>query len=391
MKVPVLLRWLLPVLLVLGLLAAAALTRGKSEGGAAAGAGRAPVTVSVVKAERADFAIRLNASGTVSATESVELRAQTSSVVQKVHVKEGDFVQAGQLLFTLDARADQAKLAQAQGQRARDAALLADAQRQLARAKDLVAQGFMSQSAVDTAAAQVQTLQAGQQADDAAVQAANVQLGFNQLRAPFSGRIGAINAQTGALVQANSSALPLLTLTRMDPVWVGFSVPEAQLQGLLSQQAKGALPVRAQAAGAASAVQGELAFIDNAVDSSVGGVRAKARFANKDLQLWPGQSAKIELTVEVLPQAVQLPMQALIDGPKGLLVYVVDDEGKVQARPVKLRAQDEKTAAVEGLKGGERVAVEGKQNLKPGSTVRVEGEGRKGDRAGAKSAAGSAP
>lgn len=380
-------RWLLPFLggAVLLSLFVPRLQAAKPE---VAPGRKAAVTITVAQAQRADFPVRLNASGTVASIESVDLRAQTSSTVRKVHVKEGDFVQAGQLLFTLDARADQARLAQAQGQRARDLAQLNDAQRQLARARDLVAQGFMSQSAVDTAAAQVQTLQAAVQADDAAVQAARVQLGFNQLRAPFGGRIGAINSQVGALVQANSSALPMLTLTRMDPVSVSFSVPEAQLQGLLVQQAKGALPVKAQAAGAASAVQGQLAFIDNAVDSSVGGVRAKARFDNQSLQLWPGQSARVELTVQVLPQAVQLPLQALIDGPKGLLVYVVQDDGTVQPRPVKLRAQDEKLAAVEGLQGGERVVLEGKQNLKPGSAVKIEGEG-KGDKKVA--AAASAP
>ncbi len=349
---------------------------GKGAGGAnAAAAGSPPVTVSTVKPQRSDFPVLLEATGNVSALSSVDLRAQTTSTVKAVHVKEGDFVRAGQLLFTLDDRADRANVEKARAQLARDQASLADARRQVQRSRELVGQGFLSQSAVDTTLTQAESLQAAVLADQAALRAAEVSLSYNTVRAPIDGRIGAIAAYPGTLVLANATATPMLTITRMNPVSVSFTLPEALLQPLRARRTRGDVAVEALAAGAKAPVQGRLSFIDSTVDTAVGGVRSKAQFDNADLQLWPGQSATVRVTVDTLPQAVQLPLAALITSPSGLMVYVVDAEGKAQPRKVSLLGQSGTVAAVDGLNGDETVVLDGKQNLRAGNKVRDVGTG----------------
>ena len=334
------------------------------------GGAPAAVVVSTVKPVMGDFPVVFEATGNVAALSTVDLRAQTTSTVKAVHVKEGDFVRAGQLLFSLDDRADRANVEKAKAQGARDQASLSDAQRQVQRSRELVAQGFLSKSAVDTTLTQAEALQAAVLADQAALRAAEVALSYNTLRAPMDGRIGAITAQPGALVLANANATPMLTITRMNPVSINFTLPETLLQAVQARRARGVVAVEALPAGSSEPVQGVLSFIDSTVDAAVGGVRSKAQFANPDLKLWPGQSSTVRVTVDVLPQAAQVPLASVVTGPTGMLVYVVDSDQKAQPRKVKLLAQSGTLAAVEGLNGDETVVLDGKQNLRPGSAVR---------------------
>jgi RND family efflux transporter MFP subunit len=328
------------------------------------------VSVSTVKPQRGDFPVILEATGNVAALSTVDLRAQTTSTVKAVHVKEGDFVRAGQLLFTLDDRADRANVEKARAQLARDQASLADAQRQVQRSRELVAQGFLSRSAVDTTLTQAEALNAAVLADQAALRAAEIGLTYNTLKSPMDGRIGVITAQPGALVLANATATPMLTITRMNPVSVNFTLPETMLQAVQMRRAKGPVVVEALPAGSTKPVKGVLSFIDSTVDATVGGVRSKAQFDNQDLLLWPGQSSTVQVTVDVLEGAVQVPLASVITSPTGTIVYVVDKSSVAQPRKVKLLAQSGAMAAVSGLEGDEPVVLDGKQNLRPGSVVR---------------------
>ncbi len=333
---------------------------------------RPPVTlVSTVKPTQADFPIVFETTGYVVALSSVELRAQTTSTVKAVHVKEGDFVLAGQLLFSLDDRADRAQVAKAQAQWAHEKAAWSDAQRQVQRSRELVAEGFLSQSSVDTLVSQADALQAAVLGAQAALRVAKVNLSYNVVRAPIAGRIGAIGAYPGTLVLANASATPMLTITRMNPVSVGFTLPESLLQLVRARSAQGPLVVEALAAGAPMAVRGVLSFIDSTVNAGVGGASTKAQFDNTNLLLWPGQSAKVRVTVDVLSAVWQLPLAALITSPTGLIVYIVDKDGTAQPRPVKLLAQAGTRAAVEGLSGDDLVVLDGKHNLRKGSKVQA--------------------
>jgi RND family efflux transporter MFP subunit len=184
----------------------------------AAAASAPPVSVTTVRAQRRDLPVLLSATGTVTPLASVDVRPQVTSVVTKVHIREGQFVRAGELLFTLDARTDEANVAKARAQIVRDEAALADAQRQLARSRELLAQNFISQGALDASQTLVDSQAAQLTADRAALDAARVALSYAKITAPSSGRAGAINVFPGSSVQANQTAL--VTITQLDPIAV---------------------------------------------------------------------------------------------------------------------------------------------------------------------------
>jgi RND family efflux transporter MFP subunit len=344
---------------------------GAASGVAGQGGGSPPVTVSTAVARQRDLPLVLEATGTVMPVASVEIKPQLTSVVTKVHVREGQFVRAGELLFTLDTRTDEAKVAQARAAMAKDQAALADAQRQLARSRELLAQGFVAQGALDTAQALVDTNAALVAADRAAVDAARVALAYGQVRAPSAGRVGVVAAYPGTAVQANVTAL--LTITQLDPIDVSFSVPQRHLADVLAALPAGA-PVHARLPDGGTRFTGRLQFVDNAVDASSGAVKLKARFDNRGSAgrgapaLWPGAFVQTELTVRTLKGAVVIPQAAVIQSAKGALVYVVED-GKAVARPLQVVATEGEDAAVSGVRAGERIVLEGRANLRPGVAV----------------------
>ncbi|MCO5124761.1 MAG: efflux RND transporter periplasmic adaptor subunit [Rhizobacter sp.] len=361
----------------------------KVQGGGAEG----PVSVSVIVAERRDWPVTLATSGTVSALNTVEIRPQVASVMARVHITEGQFVKAGELLFTLDSRADEANLAKAQAQLERDQAALADAQRQLARSRDLLNQKFVSQSAVDTNLTLVDAQQAAVNADLAALAAARVSLSYSRIVAPSAGRAGAINVFTGSYVQP--SGPPLVTITQLDPIAVSFTLPQRDLPDVLAGLKAGNAPVNAELPDGRASLTGRLQFVDNAVDAASGTVKLKAVFDNKQQLLWPGAYVNVQLVVRTLPGVVVVPQVAIVQGLTAKTVFVVGADGKAAQREVELIASEGTRAAVSGIEPGTRVVVEGKQNLRPGSAVRVRAvdaaaSGAVGDASGADAARGAA-
>ncbi len=362
----------------------------------ASGPGGAPVSITTVAAQRRDLDVVLEATGTVTALNSVDIRPQVASTITKVHIREGQFVKAGQLLFTLDARSDEVAVTKAQAQLAKDQAALADAERQLTRSRDLFAQNFISQGAVDTNQSLVESQQAVVAADRAAIAAVQVGLSYSRITAPAAGRAGAINVYAGSLVQP--SGLPLVTITQLDPIAVAFSLPQRNLADALATLRAGGGAVTAVLPEGGGTVAGKLAFVDNAVDAGSGTVRVKAEFGNRNEHLWPGAFVVVRLTVQTLKGATIVPQASVIQGPRGRFVYVVDD-GKATPRPVEIVHAAGEDAAVTGVQPGERIVVEGRQNLRPGSAVieRPAGEGapmrgRRGAAgASAPAAGGSAP
>ena len=422
-----------------------------------AAASAPPVSVTLVRAAPRDFTITLEASGTVVPLSSVEVKPQVSSQLLQVHVKEGQFVKAGQLLFTLDARVEEANLKKAQAQLLKDETTLADARRQLARSKELVAQNFISQVAVDTAQANVDAQQAVLAADRAAIDAVRAQLSYSRISAPGAGRIGPVAVFVGSSVSPSGPAL--LTITQIDPVAVAFSLPQRNLADALAAlgagsgagkppSASGKRPPAADKAadkggdkgadkraekaaepaagvrpgaggdpakaggkkagmsgGGASLVtatlpanpgatpvllQGRLIFVDSTVDAASGTVKVKARFDNKDLALWPGAFVNVSMALQTLPGAIVVPQAAIVQSARGTIVFVADKDNRAAARPVKLLASAGTEAVVSGLKPGERVVLDGRQNLRPGSSL-VERPAEGGRRAGGPGGAASAP
>lgn len=329
----------------------------------------APVAVITAKAQQRDVPVRLSANGTVTALQSVDLRSQVTSTVREVHIREGETVKAGQLLFSLDARADEANIRKAEAQVAKDRADLATALRNFERQRELFQQKFISQAALDQAQNQVDTLKGQLAVDTAALEAARVARGYTEIRAPFAGRTGVINVRAGSLVQPGPTALPLVTVTQVDPVAVAFTLPEKELPGLQQALRAGAVQVAARAQDGSELHKGRITFVDNAIDTATGTIRLKAEFDNRELRLWPGMYVNVDVSPRVLPGATVVPSQAVQTGPETRFVYVVGEDGKVAARDVKLGYVEEDFAVVVGVDPGARVVVEGAQNLRPGSIV----------------------
>lgn len=349
---------------------------GAAAAGASAPAGALPPqNVSVMPVKQADVPITVEASGTVTALQSVDLRAQTNSIVSQVLVKDGQNVKKGELLFRFDDRADRAALEKARAQVARDRASLSDLERQLNRAKELKAQNFIAQNAVDTAQANFDAGQALIRSDEAAVQAAQVTTGYNELRAPISGRVGIVSVFPGSLVQANASGLPLVNIAQLDPIGIAFTVPETQLASLLTAVRAGeldveALPPPGSPRGAAS-IKGRVSAVDNLVDSATGTIKVKAEFANKAQSLWPGQYLRVRVTLRTLKGVTVVPQAAIIMRGNERSVYVVAADNTAKLVSVQVRQAMGEQAVVEGLDATAQVVMDGKQNLRPGTPLRI--------------------
>jgi RND family efflux transporter MFP subunit len=325
------------------------------------------VSVTSVAAKQMTVPIRLEANGNVSSLNSVDVRPQITNVVAKVHIKEGQFVQPGELLFSLDDRADRVNLQKVDAQLVKDQASMADLERQLVRSKELLGKGFISQSATDTVQSQVDAQRAAVQADKAAVEAARVALGYDSIRASTAGRAGVITVFPGSLVQTAATVSPMVTISQLDPIAVTFTLPEAELSALLAAQKNGDIKVSANTQ--SGAVEGTLSFIDNSVDTQSGTIKVKAVFPNPDHRLWPGQYVAVHTTVRDLADAIVIPQAAIITGIDAKTVYVAGADTTAQARSIQVVYAFGTQVAVTGVQAGERVIVEGKQNLRAGTKL----------------------
>ncbi len=324
------------------------------------------VSVSLATAKKRDFEVSLEAVGTVSPLSTVDVKPQTSGVVTRVHVQEGQFVKTGDLLFTLDARADESNVAKMRAQIVKGEALFADVQRQLARSKDLLVKGFISQGALDSNQSQVDAQQASLVADRAALDAALLALSYNSVRASSAGRLGAVNAFVGTAVQINQTTL--VSITQLDPINVGFSLPQRYLDTILQGLKSSAMVVRARLPESKADIEGRLQFVDSTVDGATGTIKVKARFDNRGLGLWPGAFVNVSIVSQTIKSATVIPTNAIIQSSRGPVVYVAV-QGKAALRPVTVLALQGDESAVSGIAAGDKVVVEGRQNVRPDSAV----------------------
>jgi RND family efflux transporter MFP subunit len=354
-----------------------------------------PVSVTLVRAEKRSLPVGLDLTGTVTARRAVEVRAQVGATIREVLVREGDAVRQGQVLFRLDDRNERAQLERAQAQLLRDEASLADARRQLRRSEDLVGQNFISQGAVDVQRTAVQTQDAAVAASRAAANAAQVALSFMTVMAPQEGRLGAITVHPGAYVSPGGA--PLVTISQLHPVLVSFSLPQRHLPDALAALKSRAAVVEVRPAeeaagsGKAPMAAAPVVFVDNAVDGASGTVRVRAELDNREARWWPGAYVKVRLNLNSVEGGSVVPVAAVVQGARGRTVFVVDDEGVAQAKPVELLALFDGFASLKGIAPGDRVVLEGRQSVRNGSKVIDRGpEGGKADgAAGAKPAAGA--
>ena len=336
-----------------------------------------PAPVLVARANIADVPIYLDAVGNTRALNTVTVRPQVGGQIVKIAFKEGQDVTKGFVLAEIDPRTYQAQYDQAIATKAKDEATLANARIDLERYTRLAAMNSGSKQQADTQKALVAQLEAQVQGDQAAIDNARTMLSYTKIVSPLDGRTGIRLVDEGNLVQANDTT-GIVVITQVRPIAVLFNLPQQQFQQVNAAFAKGSLRVDALASDNKSTIdQGTLQVIDNQMDQNTGTIRMKAEFPNPNLQLWPGQFINIRVLVDTLKQVVVVPTAAVQRGPQGPFVYVVQQDNKVEVRPVTIAQQDDTQAVISnGVKTQEQVVTTGFTRLSNGTRVAVQqGEG----------------
>ncbi|TPG60594.1 efflux RND transporter periplasmic adaptor subunit [Roseomonas nepalensis] len=339
--------------------------------------GAPPVSVAAAPASVGAVPVEVTANGTAQPISVISVRSRVDGQIERVHVEEGQIVKAGDLLFTLDSRTAQALLAQQEANLARDRAQLERAQSDARRYASLRSDAYASAQRAEQASADATALAATVKADEAIVAQTRLSIDFATIRAEAAGRLGSLPFKAGNFVRASEGAV-LATITQTDPILVAFSVPERWLAELRAAQGRGeAARVRAQAPGETSRpAQGELVFVDSAVDTATGTIQLKARFSNESSRLWPGQYLEVVMIPRTDAQATSVPVAAVRVGQGGSFLYAVTPENTARRVPVKVLRYASGRAVIEGgVADGERVVTEGIERLRDGARVAVRAPG----------------
>jgi multidrug efflux system membrane fusion protein len=326
------------------------------------------VPVTVGQASEKTVPVQIQVIGNGEAYNTVNVKAQVDGLLQEAHFTQGQDVNQGDVLFNIDPRPFEATLQQAEANLARDQAQLKNAQRQFDRNNALFQQGIISKDQDETFHTNADALAATVKADQAAIDNANIQLGYTTIRSPISGRTGSLAIQVGNLVKNNDAAL--VVINQLSPLYVDFSVPEQYLSEIKQRFAGGTVPVEAIIPDSqAPPEQGKLAFINNMVDTTTGTVLLKATFPNTGKRLWPGQFVNVTLDLSS-KRSVVVPSQAVQNGPQGKYVFAVKADKSVDMRPVVTGVTDGGDTVIEkGIAAGETVVTDGQLRLFPGAHV----------------------
>ncbi|MDO0944942.1 efflux RND transporter periplasmic adaptor subunit [Chromohalobacter israelensis] len=327
--------------------------------------------VAAVAAQRGDLAVTVGALGTVRSLASVAIRPRVEGELLEVAFEEGEHVEQGQLLATIDPRDYQAQLAAAQGQLVQDQAQLASARDDLERYQTLVERQAVARQELEQQRQLVRQYEGAVASDKANIDSAQVQLEYTRITAPSDGIIGIRNVDPGNLV-ASGDDDPIATLVQLDPISVVFSLPSQYVPTLREQLDAGDAPTVTATTVGGERLEGRLASLDSQVDTATGTVRLRARFDNDRGRLYPSAFVDVRLTVRTLHDRVIVPEPAVQTGQDGLFVYVVNDDDTVSRRDVEVSAsENHRSALVSGVAAGERVVVDGIDNLSDGAAVRV--------------------
>lgn len=335
-----------------------------------------PVPVRTVPVQRQDLQVEIKAIGTVIPTHTVNVQSQVAGVLQQIYFKEGQTVKKGQLLAQIDPAPFQVALAQAEGTRQQNLAQLHNAETELQRYQLLFKQDSIAKQQVEQQLALVNQLKGQIQANKAQVDAAKLQLSYTKIYAPIEGWVGFRQKDAGNLIQANEIA-GLVSITQVHPIFVQFAVAENHLVNL-RQSLKNGDKVLASAWDKTEQKQlalGHVQAIDNQIDISTGTLKIKAIFTNQDDALFPNQFVNVRLKTQTIQNAISIPSDAVQHGAKGSYVYIINPQNKAEIRMLKLgMTSNGQIEVLDGLKGSEKVVLEGIDRLSEGKEVQIVAE-----------------
>jgi multidrug efflux system membrane fusion protein len=331
-------------------------------------AGPPPVPVTLASAQKSFFPVYLSGLGTVQAYNTVTVRTRVDGQIESVAFKEGQFVNAGEVLVQIDPRPYQAALEQAKAKKTQDEANLSNAKADLARYAKLGE--YATRQQTETQASTVAQLTAQVAADQAAIDNAQTQLGYTTIQAPIAGLTGFRQVDIGNIVNA-ATQTGIVTITQIEPISAVFTAPEEQLQEINAALTAGPVPVAAYTTdGTRKLSDGRLELVNNQIDTASGTIRLKATFKNRDRALWPGLSISTQLLVTNLRDVVTVPDDAVQHGPAGLYTFVVDGGGKARMQEITVGLTGGGRSVVKkGLLPGQRVIVAGQYRVQPGTLV----------------------
>lgn len=332
----------------------------------------APVSVIVTPVEQRAVPVELAATGTVEPIKAVAIQAQVNGILERVAFREGDEVQAGQVLFQIDPRPYRAALAQADAQLSRAKVQADNAVKEEGRFRELADKQYVTAQQYDEIRAAATAAKASVAAAEATVEQAKLDVQYATIRAPIAGRTGSLLVREGNLVRANSGT-PLVTINQLRPIRVRFAIPASNLAQIQQYRRDSAgraaeLVVRAEPSGGGTPAVGKLSFLDNAVDTLTGTVLLKGEFANTDGVLWPGAFVNSRLELYVEPNALVVPTSAVVSGQQGSYIYLMQRDSTARSVPVTVERPVGAKVVIRGeVAAGDLVVTDGQLRLRPGA------------------------
>ena len=321
-----------------------------------------------------DVPIYLTGVGTVIAYNTVIVRSQIQGQIASINFTEGQAVHTGDLLSQIDPRPYQAQVGQVTATRDRDQAQLVNAQANLARYTQLGDKGWATPQLVETQKAQVAQLQSAIKADEALIEAAQIQLSYTRLTSPIDGVTGLRQVDIGNIIHPTDPN-GLVVVTQIEPISLIFTLPESNLPQIQEQEQKTKQPLTVLAYSQDNTIkldEGTLALVNNEILQTTGSIQLKANFPNKTHRLWPGELVNARLLLDTRHDGLTVPAGVLQQGPQGAYAYVINPDRSVAIRPIKVAQVSEGQALIDsGLQANEQVVVDGQYKLQPGTHVTI--------------------